>query len=87
MGSNHVPRHANSYWRGTCTDNTWRSANCPSFCLDYPGSIESMTMCPDKNGSFFCDNGVDYYDACASGVGLPVFGKGMHDRVVNRSHG
>ena len=25
--------HGSSYARGSCTDQTWRSSNCPSFCL------------------------------------------------------
>ena len=84
MSSTDAPGDATGYWRGTCTDENWRSANFPSFCLDYPDSIESMVMCPGKNGSFFCENGVDYYDACASGVGLPVFGKGIQEADVNQ---
>jgi hypothetical protein len=87
MSSDDVPGKAKGYWRGTWTNRKWRFANCRSFCLDYPGSIESITMCPDKNGSFFRDNGMDYYDACTSGVGLPVFGKVVKDADMNQYPG
>ncbi|KAF4459501.1 hypothetical protein FALBO_13740 [Fusarium albosuccineum] len=55
------PHVKSTYVRGTCTDKTWRSGNCPSFCInpevddfDHGMSIE---RCEGYDNRFYCING------------------------------
>ena len=36
---------ANTYVRGSCTDQTWRAAGCPSFCIRRTGALRSKWPC------------------------------------------
>lgn len=41
------------YERRTCTDSTWNSDNCPSFCTYSEAGNEAILMCEDAN--YCCD--------------------------------
>ncbi|KYK60386.1 hypothetical protein DCS_01523 [Drechmeria coniospora] len=51
-----------NYLRGSCTDRSWRSGNCPSFCLqenmDNIGAASGVQACPGDYSEtrFFCIN-------------------------------
>jgi hypothetical protein len=45
------------YFRGSCTDPTFRSENCPLFCLgsgETPNGGIGMSQCPDSDTLFYC---------------------------------
>jgi hypothetical protein len=51
------------YVRGSCTDETWRDRNCPSFCVDGDApcwdslsSGEGMGLCPGTLNTYYCLN-------------------------------
>ena len=49
---------ATLYVRGSCTDKTWRSGDCPLFCLnpqyDDVGGGEGIGKCPGENQLYYC---------------------------------
>jgi hypothetical protein len=50
------------YVRGSCTDRTWRSSSCPSFCIENSrGTGAGIKICPgpDVNGvmRLYCTTG------------------------------
>ena len=60
----HVPNPApgQSQWvRGSCTDQTWKSPNCPNFCLtpsngDYRGGGMGVDKCEVTQDRYYCIN-------------------------------
>ncbi|KAF2479227.1 hypothetical protein BDY17DRAFT_313780 [Neohortaea acidophila] len=61
MTTSHTPNATNTYVRGSCTDPTWRSANCPSFCVnpdppwkDDTAGGEGMALCANTTNTFYC---------------------------------
>ena len=47
--------------RGSCTDQSWRSGNCPSVCVnqeapaqDNTAGGEGVEQCPGSKNTFFC---------------------------------
>lgn len=50
---------ATEYVRGSCTDKSWRSGDCPNFCVDpkvaNTGGGTGIAMCPGRGDKvFFC---------------------------------
>lgn len=50
-----------TYVRGSCTDKSWRAANCPSFCVnsaapasDDVSGGEGMALCPNTTNTYYC---------------------------------
>jgi len=64
------------YVRGSCTDKTWRSGNCPNFCVNpanndkLDGGI-GMQQCPGLLSSFYCMDGAPF--DCKSGENVVSF--------------
>ncbi len=87
MFTNHTPASAGDtpYVRGSCTDKSWRSANCPSFCVnpDAPYSDNTsggaaMAKCSNTTDLFYCiDLNTDAV-SCAEGLGLAIQGTGRY---------
>ncbi|EPE24130.1 hypothetical protein GLAREA_07980 [Glarea lozoyensis ATCC 20868] len=61
-------RFAGTIWRGSCTDQTWNSPECPKYCA---GSVESeggntssgqqLGKCPGVEDTYYCKTaGVDF---------------------------
>ena len=84
MSTPRTPNATNKYVRGSCTDQTWRAANCPSFCVnpnapwkDDTGGGEGMALCSGTANTFYCvdfnDNAVD----CAALKNIAVEAPGM----------
>ncbi len=68
---------ATLYVRGSCTDQSFTSSNCPLFCLngtyDDLGGGEGIALCPDSSTEFFCIDGrYEAGDVSCSGV-IDVF--------------
>ncbi|KAF2136439.1 uncharacterized protein K452DRAFT_362544 [Aplosporella prunicola CBS 121167] len=47
------------YNRGTCTDKTWQSDECPKFCQAQSPNYGSGIVQCDSNSNVCCDNGKD----------------------------
>lgn len=49
---------ASQYVRGSCTDKSWRSGNCPSVCVDPKRDLISggngVAACPGSDELFYC---------------------------------
>jgi hypothetical protein len=49
---------ASRYVRGSCTDKTWRSSNCPSVCVDPSkdnlAGGEGVAECANSDTLFYC---------------------------------
>jgi hypothetical protein len=59
------------YYRGTCTDQTWRSGNCPNFCVDPAHNDvldggQAMGLCSGTSNLFYCDDAIVNKVNCAS---------------------
>ena len=54
--------NAAKYVRGSCTDKTWRSGDCPNFCVNpahgdtLDGGI-GMARCPGNRDMYYCMDG------------------------------
>lgn len=52
------------YSRGSCTDQTWNSSQCPRFCVnpnapfnDVQTSGQELLKCPGRDNLFYCVSG------------------------------
>lgn len=65
--------YEDKYVRGSCTDQTWRSGACPSYCVTNPRGGAGIGQCPglgdDDTDVLFCTTGSEEADAlkCSSG--------------------
>jgi len=52
---------ASEYVRGSCTDKTWRSSNCPNVCVDpkrdFVAGGNGVAACPNSAEKFYCISG------------------------------
>lgn len=85
MTTPHTPNATNTYVRGSCTDPTWRSANCPSFCVnpdppwkDDTGGGEGMVLCPNTTNTFYCFDFNEDAVNCAERLNIAVEAAGMN---------
>ena len=58
---------ATRFVRGSCTDKSWRSGNCPNFCADpekdNTGGGMGISQCPGTYKMFYCiDSAMDQVD-------------------------
>ncbi|KAB5547142.1 hypothetical protein GE09DRAFT_1130082 [Coniochaeta sp. 2T2.1] len=57
--------NAAKFVRGSCTDKTWRSGNCPNFCVNeahgdtLDGGI-GMAKCPGNKDMYYCMDGFPF---------------------------
>ena len=63
------------YGRGSCTDPTWQSAACPSFCLANLEGGEGLEKCEDSSRDSYCcvEDGANCTSNCVQGVGVINF--------------
>lgn len=69
---------ATEFVRGGCTDKTWRSSSCPSFCIengvDNVGGGTGLSKCPNTDRDIYWCINKNYQSAdCDTGVGLLFF--------------
>ena len=76
---------ASKFVRGSCTDKTWRSGNCPSVCVDEDrdnvGGGNGVGQCPDTDTEFYCISTGLGEDNCTTGYDIIDF-VGMYRRGV-----
>jgi hypothetical protein len=64
--------------RGSCTDQTWRSENCPAVCAqpgrDNTGGGNGVASCPNSPDLFYCISTGLGEQNCSSGFNLIDFG-------------
>lgn len=63
---------SDQYWRGSCTDQTWSSPDCPLYCLnttngDSVGGPSMMNICPDATEDYFCIDHISNEGNCGGG--------------------
>lgn len=51
---------AGTYWRGSCTDKTWKSPNCNRLCIDGEVSAKSASFIRTNADSRYVGLGVGY---------------------------
>lgn len=68
---------ASTYVRGSCTDKTWRSGNCPSVCVDPDRDDVSggngVAKCPNSDTEFYCISSGLGVANCSTGYQLIDF--------------
>jgi hypothetical protein len=68
---------ASTYVRGSCTDETWRSGNCPSVCVDPNRDDVSggngVAQCPNSDTEFYCISSGLGVSNCSTGYQLIDF--------------
>lgn len=68
---------ASTYVRGSCTDKTWRSGNCPSVCVDPDRDDVSggngVGKCPNSDTEFYCISSGLGVANCSTGYQLIDF--------------
>ncbi|CAK7224973.1 hypothetical protein SCUCBS95973_005700 [Sporothrix curviconia] len=68
---------ASTYVRGSCTDETWRSGNCPSVCVDPDRDDVSggngVGQCPDSDTEYYCISAGLGVDNCTTDYELIVY--------------
>jgi hypothetical protein len=68
---------ASQYVRGSCTDKSWRSGNCPSVCVDpnrdNTGGGNGLAQCPDSDDLFWCISDGLGVENCTTGFNLVDF--------------
>lgn len=73
-GSEFQKPGATQYVRGSCTDKTWRSANCPNVCVnpdrDNTGGGHGLAQCPLSNTLFYCISTGSGVENCSTGFNL-----------------
>jgi hypothetical protein len=52
---------AGTIWRGSCTDQEWKSPDCPKYCAELSGpeagslsSGQQLGKCPDMEDTYYC---------------------------------
>jgi len=72
-----------TYVRGSCTDESWRSGNCPNFCVqgddpwyDNMSGGEGMIICPGSTSDFYCYDYNVGEVSCKDQNNLAVIGTG-----------
>ncbi|KAL2158289.1 hypothetical protein VTH06DRAFT_4610 [Thermothelomyces fergusii] len=60
---------AGRFARGSCTDPTWESPECPKFCTHQTGRGWDLVSCANvtQTDTFYCCNGMA--DCCSGGIG------------------
>jgi hypothetical protein len=64
------------YARGSCTDKTWKSADCPNFCVDanFDNLHDGVDMIKCDNDSwFYCKRDKGPQGNCTNGLNVLVF--------------
>jgi hypothetical protein len=76
--------NAAKYDRGSCTDKTWRSSQCPNFCVNpahndaLDGGI-GIAKCPGNKDMYYCMDGWPF--DCGTGDNVLSFqGKILYNR-------
>ncbi|AEO61046.1 hypothetical protein MYCTH_2310829 [Thermothelomyces thermophilus ATCC 42464] len=67
---------ASEFVRGSCTDKTWRSSNCPLFCIneeyDYLDGGTGIAKCENtSNDLYVCIDGQE--SSCEEGINVLYF--------------
>lgn len=65
------------YHRASCTDKSWRSGDCPNFCVDSDVDrldwAVSMGVCPNSDSAFFCNRKKGAKSDCQNNKNLVSF--------------
>ncbi|CAM1511754.1 Fc.00g092670.m01.CDS01 [Cosmosporella sp. VM-42] len=77
-GEELVKSKASEFVRGSCTDITWRSANCPLFCMtpgvDNTGGGNGIAKCENtEKDLYWCINGIQGGVDCKEARGVLYF--------------
>jgi hypothetical protein len=68
---------ASQYVRGSCTDKSWRSSNCPNVCVDperdHTGGGNGVAPCPRSDIVFYCISRGLGVENCTTGFNLIDF--------------
>ena len=68
---------SSSFVRGSCTDSSWRSGNCPTVCVDPDQDNVSggngVAQCPDSDSEYYCISSGVSEDNCSTGDDLIDF--------------
>lgn len=65
----------NTYVRGSCTDSTWKSSYCPSFCEGNASGGEGMAKCSNVGtlDMYYCIDSSDGDVNCTAQQNVVVF--------------
>ncbi|KAK4108534.1 hypothetical protein N656DRAFT_423203 [Canariomyces notabilis] len=68
---------ASQFVRGSCTDKSWRSSNCPNVCVDperdHTGGGNGVAPCPRSDIVFYCISRGLGVENCTAGFNLIDF--------------
>lgn len=67
---------ASTYVRGSCTDQTWRSNNCPLFCIgptDLLSGGNGIAQCPGTENEYYCIDAADDTTNCGTETNVLIF--------------
>ena len=68
------------YSRGSCTDKSWNSSQCPKFCVnpsapfnDVQTSGQEVLKCPGRDDLFYCNDSNASGANCTTGENIVTF--------------